>query len=128
MAIPASRRARSWPPTTCGTADYKGQFRTGDGRYCYPLTVADGFSRYLLGCQALATTAGAEAKPNFTRLFREYGLPKRIRTDTGVPFATTTLARLSTLSAWWVRLGIVPELIEPAGRRRTVDTSGCIAP
>jgi transposase InsO family protein len=95
------------------SADYKGQFRTGDGRYCYPLTVADGFSRYLLGCQALGSTAGAEAKPIFTRLFQEYGLPRRIRTDNGVPFATTTLARLSKLSAWWVRLGILPELIEP---------------
>src|SRR5215468_1472805 len=56
---------------------------------------------------------GHPAKPVFTRLFREYGLPKRIRTDNGVPFATNTLARLSTLSAWWVRLGILPELIEP---------------
>ena len=63
LAIPASRRARSSRPTMCGRADYKGQFRTGDGRYCYPLTVADGFSRYLLGCQALSSTAvaGGEA-------------------------------------------------------------------
>lgn len=95
------------------SADYKGQFRTGDGRYCYPLTVADGFSRYLLGCEALTSTAVHEAKPIFTRLFHEYGLPRRIRRDNGVPFATTTLARLSKLSAWWVRLGILPELIEP---------------
>jgi putative transposase len=100
-------------PNDVWSADYKGHFRTGDGRYCYPLTVADGFSRYLLGCQALASTAGDEAKPIFTRLFREYGLPTRIRTDNGVPFATNTLARLSKLSAWWVRLGILPELIEP---------------
>ncbi len=100
-------------PNDLWSADYKGQFRTGNGRYCYPLTVADGFSRYLLGCQALSSTAVAEAKPVFTRLFKEYGLPKRIRTDNGVPFATNTLARLSSLSAWWVRLGILPELIEP---------------
>lgn len=100
-------------PNDLWSADYKGQFRTGNGRYCYPLTVADGFSRYLLGCQALSSTAVAEAKPVFTRLFKEYGLPKRIRTDNGVPFATNTLARLSSLSAWWVRLGIIPELIEP---------------
>lgn len=100
-------------PNDVWTADFKGQFRTGDGYYCYPLTVADGFSRYLLGCQALPSTAVAEAKPVFTRLFHEYGLPQRIRSDNGVPFATTTLARLSTLSAWWVRLGILPELIEP---------------
>ena len=100
-------------PNDVWSADYKGQFRTGDGRYCHPLTVADGFSRYLLGCQALASTASEGAKPIFTRLFQEYGLPKRIRSDNGVPFATNTLARLSTLSAWWVRLGIPPELIEP---------------
>ena len=77
------------------------------------LTVTDGYSRYLLGCQALSSTAVAEAKPVFVRLFREFGLPERIRTDNGVPFATTTLARLSALSAWWVRLGVLPELIEP---------------
>jgi putative transposase len=100
-------------PNDLWSADFKGQFRTGNGRYCYPLTVADGFSRYLLGCQGLTSTAVDEAKPVFTRLFREYGLPTRIRTDNGVPFATNTLARLSRLSAWWVRLGILPELIEP---------------
>jgi putative transposase len=100
-------------PNDVWSADDKGQFKTGDGRYCYPLTVADGFSRYLLGCQGLDSTAVAEAKPVFTRLFKEYGLPKRIRTDNGVPFATNTLARLSSLSAWWVRLGVLPELIEP---------------
>lgn len=100
-------------PNDVWSADYKGQFRTGNGIYCYPLTVTDGYSRYLLGCQALRSTAVAEAKPIFTRLFQEYGLPIRIRTDNGVPFATNTLARLSSLSAWWVRLGVLPELIEP---------------
>jgi transposase InsO family protein len=97
----------------CWSADFKGQFKTGNGRYCYPLTVTDGFSRYLLGCQGLHSTAVQEAKPVFTQLFKEYGLPQRIRTDNGVPFATNTLARLSRLSAWWVRLGVMPELIEP---------------
>src|SRR5436190_1124598 len=71
-------------PKDVWSADYKGQFRTGDGRYCYPLTVADGFSRYLLGCQALTSTAVDEAKPIFTRLFHEYGLPTRMRSDNGV--------------------------------------------
>ena len=99
-------------PNEVWSADFKGQFKTGNGRYCYPLTVTDNFSRYLLGCQALQSTAVDEAKPVFTRLFQEYGLPKRIRTDNGVPFATTTLARLSRLSAWWVRLGVLPEFIE----------------
>ena len=100
-------------PNDLWCADFKGQFKTGNGRYCYPLTVTDGFSRYLLGCQGLNSTSVEESKPVFTKLFREYGLPKRIRTDNGVPFATNTLARLSKLSAWWVRLGVMPELIEP---------------
>jgi putative transposase len=75
--------------------------------------VADGYSRFLLGCQALSSTRVQEAKPVFSRLFKEFGLPKRIRTDNGVPLATNTLARLSQLSAWWVGLGSLPEFIEP---------------
>ena len=86
-------------PNDVWSADFKGQFKTGDGRYCYPLTVTDGFSRYLLGCQGLHSTAVHEAKPVFVRLFQQFGLPKRIRTDNGVPFATNSLARLSSLSA-----------------------------
>jgi putative transposase len=100
-------------PNDCWSADFKGQFKTGDGIYCYPLTVTDNLSRYLLGCQGLPSTAVAGAKPVFTRLCKEFGLPRRIRTDNGVPFATNTPARLSSLSAWWVRLGVLPELIEP---------------
>jgi putative transposase len=100
-------------PNDVWSADFKGHFKTGDGRYCYPLTITDGYSRFLLSCQALSSTSVAEAKPVFTRVFKEFGLPRRIRTDNGVPFATTTLARLSQLSAWWVRLGILPEFIEP---------------
>ena len=100
-------------PNDLWSADFKGQFKTGNGLYCYPLTVTDNHSRYLLICQALSSTAVDEAKPVFTRLFKEYGLPRRIRTDNGVPFATSTLARLSKLSAWWVRLGVMPEFIEP---------------
>lgn len=100
-------------PNQLWAADFKGQFKTRDGHYCYPLTVTDGCSRYLLGCQALRSTAFAEAQPVFRRLFQEYGLPERIRTDNGVPFASVSLARLSTLSAWFIRLGIRRELIEP---------------
>jgi transposase InsO family protein len=100
-------------PNDCWCADFKGQFKTMDGVYCYPLTITDGYSRFLLGCQALDSTRVEDAKPIFTRIFKEYGLPSRIRTDNGVPFATNTLARLSRLSAWWVRLGVLPELIEP---------------
>ncbi len=101
-------------PNAVWTADFKGQFKTGDGEYCYPLTVVDGYSRYLLACQALPGTLLAPTRATFVRVFREYGLPERIRTDNGVPFATCALGRLSRLSAWWIRLGITPELIEPA--------------
>ncbi len=110
---PGKPRSDMLAPNDVWSADFKGQFKTGDGVYCFPLTVTDGYSRYLLGCQALTSTAVSTAKPVFRRLFKEYGLPTRIRTDNGVPFATNTLARLSSLSAWWVRLGILPELIEP---------------
>ena len=100
-------------PNDVWCADFKGQFKTADGIYCYPLTVTDAHSRFLLGCQALSSTRVEEAKPVFMRVFKEQGLPRRIRTDNGVPFATNTLARLSQLSAWWVRLGVLPEFIEP---------------
>lgn len=100
-------------PNDVWSADFKGQFKTRDGIYCYPLTVTDNFSRYLLGCQSVDSTAVECSKPVFTRIFKEYGLPWRIRTDNGVPFATSTLGRLSKLSAWWVRLGVLPEFIEP---------------
>jgi transposase InsO family protein len=100
-------------PNDVWSADFKGHFKTGDGLYCYPLTVTDGLSRFLLACQGLHSTAIVEAKPVFTRLFKQYGLPLRIRTDNGTPFASSALGRLSQLSVWWVRLGILPELIEP---------------
>ena len=101
-------------PNTVWTADFKGQFRTGNGVYCYPLTVQDGATRYLLGCRGLLAPTTEGSQPVFAQLFRRYGLPERIRTDNGQPFASHALGRLSTLSVWWVRLGIRPELIEPA--------------
>ena len=101
-------------PNGTWTADLKGQFKTRNGVYCYPLTVVDGFSRYLLACHGLLSTAIATARPIFLYLFQAYGLPGIIRPDNGVPFATTALGRLSTLSVWWIRLGILPELIAPA--------------
>ncbi len=108
------KRAQSMDaPNDTWCVDYKGEFKTGDGIYCYPLTVTDGCTRYILGCQGLRSTAHKGAKPVFQRLFREYGLPKIIRSDNGVPFATTAIGRLSRLSIWWIRLGIYPELIEP---------------
>ncbi len=99
-------------PNKIWTADFKGHFRTCDGVYCHPLTIADGFSRYLIRCHALTSTAHNGAAAVFKTAFNEYGLPEIIRTDNGVPFATTAIARLSRLSVWWIRLGIYPELIE----------------
>src|SRR5204862_3836269 len=78
------------------------------------LTLVDGYSRYLLACQGLRSTAVVLARPIFRRAFEEYGLPHIIRSDNGVPFATGALGRLSQLSVWWIHLGIYPELIEPA--------------
>jgi hypothetical protein len=101
-------------PNAVWTADFKGEFKTRDGVYCYPLTVCDGYSRALLACRGLPSTRTAGARPVFERLFREHGLPARIRSDNGVPFATIALGRLSALSAWWLRLGILPDLIEPS--------------
>jgi transposase InsO family protein len=93
------------------TTDFKGHFRTGDGVYCYPLTLRDGFSRFVLRCDALPGPTYAATRPRFERAFAEYGLPQRIRSDNGGPFASTGLARLSRLSVWWMRLGIIPERI-----------------
>ncbi len=101
-------------PNDLWTSDFKGHFRTGDGRYCYPLTVADLHSRLLLGCDALLSTRGREARPCFEALFRAQGLPAAIRTDNGVPFASTGLHGLSALNVWWMRLGIQHQRIRPA--------------
>jgi transposase InsO family protein len=101
-------------PNDLWTVDFKGHFRTGDGRYCYPLTVADLYSRMLLGCDALASTKGREARPCFERLFREYGLPVAIRSDNGVPFASVGLHGLSQLNVWCIRLGIQHQRSRPA--------------
>jgi putative transposase len=99
------------------TADFKGEFRVPHlgGPYCYPLTVLDLHSHYLLGCVALESTGVASARDVFVRLFRTYGLPTVIRTDNGVPFAQpNALGRLGALAFWWIRLGIRPEHITPA--------------
>jgi putative transposase len=113
LGHPGKPTSQCLAPNDTWCVDFKGQFKTGDGQYCYPLTITDNFSRFLLGCQSLRSTRVVDAIPVFTRVFKEYGLPNIIRSDNGVPFATNGLARLSELSAWWVRLGILPELIEP---------------
>jgi transposase InsO family protein len=100
-------------PNAVWQADYKGEFRLGNGQYCYPLTVTDAYSRYLLACQSRRSTATEGAQPVFQRLFAEYGLPGAIRTDNGAPFATPALGGLSRLSVWWIKLGIQHQRIEP---------------
>jgi len=101
-------------PNDLWTADFKGQFRTRDGIYCYPLTIADQHSRYLLTCKGLLSTKGDGVRPAFARAFHEFGLPRAMRTDNGVPFATTGIHGLSQLNVWWMRLGIQHQRIRPA--------------
>lgn len=100
-------------PNDVWCADYKGEFRLRNGAYCYPLTISDGASRYLIAVRSRESTAQYEARPVFREAFEEFGLPIAILTDNGSPFASTALGRLSRLSVWWIRLGIRPVLIEP---------------
>jgi putative transposase len=110
---PGASPRRAEVPNAVWTADFKGQFRTGDGCYCYPLTVADAYSRCLFSCSARLSTKQVEARPIFERLFQDYGLPDAIRTDNGAPFATPAFCGLSRLSVWWIKLGIRHQRIEP---------------
>ena len=105
--------AESRAPNDVWCADFKGQFRMGNAKYCYPLTVSDFHTRYLLGCEAMESTQSESAKEGFEWIFREYGLPTRLRTDNGVPFSSRSVQGLSSLSVWWMRLGIQVERIEP---------------
>lgn len=100
-------------PNGVWSVDFKGQFQLTDGRWCYPLTLMDHYSRYLLGCHGVTGTDTRQAKRLFMRWFQTYGLPERIRSDNGVPFASRAAGGLSRLSIWWIRLGILPERIEP---------------
>lgn len=96
------------------TADFKGQFRMGNGALCYPLTVADPFSRYVVAIEALASTHMLPAKAAFERVFRKYGVPRQMITDNGTPFCNAgSLGGLTQLSRWWIELGIVPIRIKP---------------
>jgi transposase InsO family protein len=101
-------------PNDLWCADFKGEFTLGNKRYCYPLTVTDHASRYLLLCEALDSTREATAFEAFEQLFREKGMPLAIRSDNGVPFASpNALFNLSKLAVWWLRLGISIERIKP---------------
>jgi putative transposase len=106
--------SRPLAPNDLWCADYKGEFMLADRRYCYPLTITDFASRYLIGCEALTTTQQVYAFTVFERVFKEFGLPQAIRTDNGVPFASpNALYGLSKLAVWWLRLGIRIERIKP---------------
>jgi transposase InsO family protein len=98
-------------PNAVWSVDFKGQFRTADMRLCYPLTLSDGFSRFLLSCRGLSSPNADAVRAWMERAFRSYGLPLAIRSDNGTPFASTGLAGLSQLSVWWLKLGILPERI-----------------
>jgi transposase InsO family protein len=123
LVIPRRRRIRTpadtSPFATCAgpndswCIDYKGWFRTADGRRCDPLTISDAHSRYLLRCQAVRRVDTRCAWPLLEATFREYGLPRAIRSDNGPPFASRGVGGLSRLAVWWIRLGIKPERIAP---------------
>lgn len=99
-------------PNEVWSVDYKGQFYTRDARVCYPLTISDNFSRYIIKCKGLPGPRYRETKHVFEQAFKEYGLPDAIRSDNGTPFASKSIAGLSRLSVWWIQLGIIPERIE----------------
>jgi putative transposase len=106
--------SRPTQPNDLWCADYKGEFMLADRRYCYPLTVTDFASRYLITCEALSTTQELYAFSVFERAFKDFGLPQAIRTDNGLPFSSAhALYGLSKLSVWWLRLGIQIERIQP---------------
>lgn len=122
--VASRRRKRRTPPWTQPFAqatapndvwcmDFKGWFRTGDGKRCDPLTLLDAASRYLLACEALDHPRGPQVRRALERAFQEYGLPQAIRTDNGPPFASVGLGGLTPLAVWWIKLGIMPERIRP---------------
>jgi putative transposase len=123
LTVARKRRPRSRPSTgplsaadqsnQVWSADFKGWFRTRDGARIDPLTITDNFSRYLFRCQSVARADTAHSQPVFQAAFREFGLPLKIRTDNGAPFASNGESGLSSLSAWWIKLGIAPERIRP---------------
>lgn len=110
---PGAASLQTTAPNQTWTIDFKGQFRMRNRAYCYPLTVIDHFSRYLLGCQGLPDVSGAGVKPHLRHLFRTCGLPEAIRSDNGAPFASTGIHGLNHLNVWWLPLGITHQRITP---------------
>ena len=110
---PGAAALRTTAPNQVWTIDFKGQFKTRNGVYCYPLTVIDHFSRYLLCCQGLLDVCGSGVRSQLRRLFRAHGLPEAIRSDNGAPFASTGIHGLNGLNVWWLQLGITHQRITP---------------
>jgi transposase InsO family protein len=111
---PGAAPLRTERPNQVWPVDFKGEFKTGDGHYCYPLTVTDHFSRRVLACHGLPSVQARGARTVLRALFRTAGLPDAIRTDNGSPFASTGIHGLSALNVWWMQLGIVHQRIRPA--------------
>jgi putative transposase len=113
-------------PNGAWCTDYRGEFLLGNHQYCYPLTVTDHASQFLLACDALSSTKEAYAFTVFERLFREHGLPASIRSDNGVPFSSAhALFNLSRLAVWWLRLGMASNASSPASSTRTAVMNAC---
>ena len=110
------------------SADFIGHLRTQDGVLYDPFTLCDGYSRYLMRCQALDRPNWIRVRSILDAAFREYGVPEVIRTDNGPPFATASVTGLSRLTVWWITLGMIPSASSPANRLRTDAMSGSIAP
>ncbi len=128
-ATPSSTLSDATAPNFVWAIDFKGHFCTGDGVRCDPLTISDTASRYLLRCQAVERPDFAHVRPLLEATFREYGLPRALRSDNGPPFASPVVGGLSRLSVWFLRLGVVPgSASSRATRSRTGGTSECIAP
>lgn len=128
---------RANEPNDIWTVDYKGHFKLANGSYCYPLTIMDMKTKYLLEVEAHTAVSKHRTKDAFTRLFKQFGIPKVILSDNGVPFASNAISRLSELSAWWVRHGIYPMTIEPGKPQqngahermhRTLKKEACLPP
>jgi len=100
-------------PNELWCTDFKGHFGLGNRSRCYPLTITDQYSRYLLKCEGMSQPTGPRVQEQFESAFREFGLPERIRSDNGPPFASVSLGGLTPLSIWWIKLGIIPERIDP---------------
>jgi putative transposase len=114
LVVPSTRPfAAATAPNAVWCVDFKGWFRTVDGRRCYPLTLIDAYSRYLLRCEALLDPDTLNVQPIFDSAFQEFGTPVAIRSDNGPPFASTGAGGLTTLSVWWQRLGIRHDRIDP---------------